>query len=134
MVKKLKIGSELENLRIVEKAIDEILSAAEISPSCYGKILVAVLEAVNNAITHGNKFSSDKLVNISLKCADDKLTVVVKDEGTGFSPKNVPDPTLPENIEKFTGRGVFLMTKLADEIKFSKKGNVTTLIFNNIAA
>jgi len=132
MEKKIKIASDLENLRIVEKAIDEITTAAKISPSCYGKILVAVLEAVNNAIAHGNKFSPDKFVDISLKCRGEKLTIVVKDKGTGFSPKNVPDPTLPENIEKISGRGVFLMTKLADEIKFNKKGNSVTFVFKNI--
>jgi len=134
MIKKLKIASDLESLRIVEKAVDEITASAKISQTCYGKILVAILEAVNNAIAHGNKFSSDKFVDISLKCAGDKLTIIVKDEGPGFSPKNVPDPTLPENIERVNGRGVFLMTKLADEIKFNKKGNSTTLIFNNIAS
>jgi serine/threonine-protein kinase RsbW len=132
MEKKLKIKSDLENLREVEKAIDDITVSAKISHSCYGKILVAVLEAVNNAIAHGNKFSHDKFVDISLKCRGEKLTVVVKDKGAGFSPDTIPDPTLPENIEKFTGRGVFLMTKLADEIKFNKKGNTVTFVFNNI--
>ena len=134
MVKKMKISSDLNNLRIVEKALDEITALAKISHVCYGKILVAVLEAVNNAITHGNKFCPDKFVNISLKCEGDKLTAVVKDEGPGFSPENVPDPTLPENIEEINGRGVFLMMKLADEIKFNKKGNWATLIFNNISS
>jgi len=134
MEKKIKIASDYENLRIVEKAIDEITDSVKISHSCYGKILVAVLEAVNNAIAHGNKFSPNKFVCVSLKYAHDKLTVAVKDAGTGFSPCNLPDPTLPENIEKITGRGVFLMTKLADEIKFNKKGNSATLVFNNIAS
>jgi serine/threonine-protein kinase RsbW len=134
MEKKLKVASDLENLRVVEKAIDEITASENISHSCYGKILVAVLEAVNNAIAHGNKFSPDKFVDITLKCKEDKLTVVVKDSGPGFSPNNIPDPTLPENIEKISGRGVFLMTNLADEIKFNKKGNTVTITFNNIAS
>ena len=134
MIKKLKVASDLENLRIVERAIDEITVAAEISHSCYGKILVAVLEAVNNAIAHGNKFAPDKYVDVTLKCRGDKFTVVVKDKGRGFSPESVPDPTLPENIEKISGRGVFLMTKLADEIRFNKKGNSATLVFKNIVS
>ena len=132
MEKKLKIASDLENLRMVEKAIDEITALKGISHASYGKVLVAVLEAVNNAISHGNKFSPDKFVNISLKCKGSKFTVKVKDEGHGFSHENIPDPTLPENIEKISGRGVFLMTKLADEIKFNKKGNSVTFVFNNI--
>jgi len=132
MEKRLKIASDLENLREVEKAIDEVTASANIIHTAYGKILVAVLEAVNNAITHGNKFLPNKFVDISLKCRRDKLTVTVKDEGHGFSPAEVPDPTLPENIENIQGRGVFLMTKLADEIKFNKKGNSVTFVFKNI--
>jgi len=134
MIKKLKISSDLENLRIVEKEIDEITTSINVSPKCYGEILVAVLEAVNNAIAHGNKFSPEKSVNISLKFTKDKFSVSVKDEGPGFSPDNVPDPTLPENIEKVSGRGVFLMMKLADEIKFNKKGNCVTITFNDITS
>ena len=134
MIKKLEISSDLENLRIVEKEIDEITVSANISHTCYGKILVAVLEAVNNAIAHGNKFSPEKPVNISLKFTKNKFSVIVKDKGTGFLPENVPDPTLPENIEKISGRGVFLMMKLADEVKFNKKGNSVTLVFNNIVS
>ena len=134
MIKKLKISSDLENLRIVEKEIDEITTSINVSPKCYGEILVAVLEAVNNAIAHGNKFSPEKSVNISLKFTKDKFSVSVKDEGPGFSPENVPDPTLPENIEKVSGRGVFLMMKLADEIKFNKKGNCVTITFNDITS
>ena len=132
MEKRLKIPSDLENLRDVEKAIDEIATLKKISHTSYGKVLVAVLEAVNNAIAHGNKFSSDKCVNICLKCKKDKFKVTVEDEGCGFSPDEVPDPTLPENVEKINGRGVFLMTKLADEIKFNEKGNSVTFVFNNI--
>ena len=134
MLKKLKISSDLEDLRMLEKAIEEIAASENISYNCYGKIWVAVLEAANNAIAHGNKFAPDKFVNISLKCEADKFTAIVKDEGAGFSPENVPDPTLIENIEKPYGRGVFLMMKLADEIKFNKKGNSTTIIFNNISS
>ena len=131
MIKKIKISSDLENLRIVEKEIDEITASAKNPLTCYGEVMVAVLEAVNNAIAHGNKSLPDKFVDISLKFTKNKFTVVIKDEGPGFSPEKVPDPTLPENIERLNGRGVFLMKRLADEIKFNKKGNSVTLVFNN---
>jgi len=134
MIKEFRISSDSENLRIVEKALDEITTSAEISHTCYGKIWVAVIEAVNNAIEHGNKFDPEKFVNVFLKCEDDKFTVTVEDDGPGFSPENVPDPTLPENIEQVDGRGVFLMMKLADEISFNEKGNAVTIVFNNISS
>ena len=134
MVKRIRIKSEIANLRIIEKAVDEITAQAKVSSNCYGKILVAVLEAVNNAIVHGNKSLPDKFVDVAMKYSDDTFTVIVKDEGPGFSPENVPDPTLPENIENVDGRGIFLMTKLSDEIEFNDKGNMVTFVFNNIAS
>ncbi|MDR2886734.1 MAG: ATP-binding protein [Bacteroidales bacterium] len=133
MTTKLKIASDTENLRIVEKAIDDITASENISYTCYGKIMVSVMEAVNNAVVHGNKSQPGKFVDVSLKCEEDKLTVTIRDEGPGFVPNEIPDPTLPENIEKDSGRGVFLMKKLADEVRFSEKGNEVILEFNNIS-
>ena len=134
MVRKFRIKSDIEELKIIEKAIDEITVLAKVSSNCFGKILVSVLEAVNNAIVHGNKFALDKFVDVTIKWKDEKFSVTVKDEGPGFKPDKIPDPTLPENIENVNGRGVFLMTKLADEIKFNKKGNSVTFVFNNITS
>lgn len=132
MYKKLQIGSSQHSLRVVEKAIDEVTSELGISQDCYGKILVSTIEGVNNAILHGNKSIPEKLVDIEFHCKGNELKVKIKDEGDGFSPSEVPDPTLPENIEELNGRGVFLMSKLADKIKYSKKGNCVTMTFKNI--
>lgn len=132
MLKRVRIKSKLTNLRIVENTVDEITSEIGISYNSYGKILISLLEAVNNAIIHGNNASPEKLVVISVSYKKPKLTIKVKDEGEGFSPDKVPDPTKPENIEEANGRGVFIMSKLADEIKYNRKGNCVTIIFNNI--
>ena len=132
MVRSLRINSTLSSLRLVENAVDEITSDAGISFNNYGKILVSVLEAVNNAIIHGNKSIPEKFVEVKMNYNKGKLKVIVKDQGKGFIPENIPDPTTPENIEEANGRGVFIMSKLADEIKFSKKGNSVTMIFNNV--
>ena len=61
-----------------------------------------------------------------------QLKIKVTDEGPGFKPEKVPDPTEPENIEALSGRGIFLMSRLADDIKFSKKGNSVKMTFKNI--
>ncbi|HUX96025.1 MAG TPA: ATP-binding protein [Bacteroidales bacterium] len=132
MLKKIRIESKLSNLRIVEKSVDEITSEVGISNNYYGKILISVLEAVNNAIIHGNNSSAEKYVDITIEFRKEKLKIIVKDEGQGFAPDKVPDPTVPENLEEVNGRGVFLMSRLADEIKYSKKGNAVTMIFNNV--
>ena len=132
MEKKLKIKSKIENLRIVENAIDEISAEIGIKQENYGKILVSTLEAVNNAIVHGNKVNEEKTVRIEISFKKNVLKVSVSDEGMGFKPKEIPDPTRMENIENIHGRGVFLMSKLADAIEFNEHGNKVTMYFKNI--
>jgi serine/threonine-protein kinase RsbW len=132
MYKKIKIESRVNNLRIVENAIDEVTNEIGISQDNYGKILVSTLEAVNNAILHGNQSNPEKIVYIKITFKSNELKIQVTDEGTGFKPEKVPDPTIPENIEELNGRGVFLMSHLADKIKYNKKGNTVTMIFKNI--
>jgi serine/threonine-protein kinase RsbW len=129
MTKKIKIESNLSNVRIVEKVIDEVTSDMGISQENYGKILVSTLEAVNNAILHGNNSNPEKIVSVGITYNSKNLKIKVRDEGTGFSPEMVPDPTTPENIESLNGRGVYLMSKLADKIEYSKKGNTVTMTF-----
>ena len=132
MNKRLKIESKLTNLRVVENAIDEVTGMIGIKQDNYGKILVSTLEAVNNAILHGNHSNPEKLVDIAFRFAKNNLTVKVTDEGYGFRPEEIPDPTIPENIEALNGRGVFLMARLSDSIKYSKRGNAVTMTFKNI--
>lgn len=132
MYKKIKIESKVSSLRLVEKAIDEATSELGITPDNYGKILVSTLEGVNNAILHGNNSDPLKNVDIEIFYKEKQLKIIITDEGKGFSPQELPDPTIPENLESVNGRGVFLMSRLADKIKYSKKGNSVTLIFENL--
>ena len=132
MLKKIKIESKLSNLRVIETAIDNITFESGINQDNYGKILIGTLEAVNNAIVHGNKSDERKSVEVELILDNKDLLVTITDEGKGFKPSDVPDPTQPENIEALNGRGIFLMSKLADDIKFNKKGNQVKLTFKNV--
>jgi serine/threonine-protein kinase RsbW len=132
MYKRLKIESRISNLRIIENAIDEITGLIGVKQDDYGKIMVAALEAVNNAITHGNKANPQKLVDVEIEFENDEVRITVTDEGDGFRPDKIPDPTMPENIEELSGRGVFLMTKLADSIKINVKGNSVTMSFKEV--
>ena len=132
MYKKLKIESNINNLRIIENAIDEVMTELGITQENYGKILVSTMEAVNNAIVHGNKYEKDKLVDVEISYRNERLRVKISDQGRGFIPEEVPDPTIPQNLETLNGRGIFLMSKLADEIKYSKRGNSVTMFFKNI--
>jgi serine/threonine-protein kinase RsbW len=130
MEKKYEIKSKIENLRKVEKLVDDISAEYNIGSDLYGNILIAALEAANNAILHGNKLDENKLVNIIINKDDKKLKIRVDDEGEGFDYKNIPDPTAPENIENINGRGIFLMEKLSDSIEFSRNGATVVLEFN----
>ena len=132
MYKKIEIESKVTSLRIVEKAIDEATSEMGISPDNYGKILISTLEGVNNAILHGNLSDPEKKVEIEISTGNGELKIKITDQGTGFIPKTIPDPTVPENLELPNGRGVYLMSRLADKIRYSKKGNSVTMIFKNI--
>ena len=132
MEKTISIQSKLSNLGVVENAIDTITREAGINKENYGKIMVSVMEAVNNAIVHGNKYDEKKFVNIDILLENNLLKVTIEDQGKGFKLSEVPDPTRPENLENLNGRGVFLMKNLADEIEFNKIGNKVILKFKNI--
>ena len=129
MEQKLKIASSTENLHLVEKFVDEFSSSCNIDNDVYGNLLIATLEAANNAITHGNKLNEKKQVELVFTVDDEKILLTVKDEGAGFDYKNIPDPTSPENLENMSGRGVFLMSKLSDEIEFEDNGSFVKMTF-----
>ena len=130
MITKLDIGSRVENLRVIEGKVDELMARLGINKDEYGRIMVATMEAVNNAIVHGNQNDNSKSVNISFEFKKQGLVVKVKDQGIGFNPDCIPDPTSPENIENLRGRGVFLMKNLADDIGFNEAGNEVIMKFN----
>ena len=134
MYKRLKVESKTGSLRLIENAIDEVTGKIGINQDNYGKIMVATLEAVNNAIKHGNKENADKLVDVVIEFIENELRITVTDQGDGFDPEQIPGPTLPANIEALSGRGVFLMTKLSDEISFNEKGNGVTMTFKEVTA
>lgn len=128
-VEKIVLKSDIKNISLVEKLIDDISSQFDIHADIYGKLLLAIVEGVNNAIVHGNKLDSSKNVSLEYQVSDKEIEFVISDEGIGFNFSEVPDPTLPENVEKTHGRGIFLMNHLADEIDFDCNGSKVKLIF-----
>lgn len=127
---KICFPSTVGNITLVEKFINEICSSYSVSEDYYGNILVAVTEAVNNAIQHGNKYDATKNVNLDFLASESALSFEISDQGTGFDFRNLPDPTNPENIEKPNGRGVFLMRHLADKVEFFDQGRLVHLNFS----
>jgi serine/threonine-protein kinase RsbW len=130
MEKEIQVNSKIENLRKVEKFVDEISTECNLNSEIYGNLLIATLEGANNAIVHGNKLNENLEVKISASTESNILKLRIEDKGPGFDYKNIPDPTSPENIENVSGRGVFLMAKLSDKLEFFNNGAVVELYFN----
>lgn len=126
----LDITSSFDNIRLVERLVEDVCDVFNVNEDCYGNILIAVTEAVNNAIYHGNQGNPNKHIKIGFDSEKDKIRFSVSDEGQGFDHDNLPDPTDPLNIDKPNGRGVFLMKNLADKVEFNNNGQEVLLTFN----
>jgi serine/threonine-protein kinase RsbW len=126
---KIEIPSISDNIRIIESFIDNAKEKFHLDEDIYGNIMIAVTEAVNNAIKHGNRNDSSKNVSLSLNLNEGLLKFIVEDQGSGFDFHKLPDPTSPENISKPGGRGIFLMKHLSDEVCFKDSGKVVELSF-----
>jgi serine/threonine-protein kinase RsbW len=102
--------------------------AAEYSPRTCFAIRLALEEALINAIKHGNQRDPDKQIRVTAAVGGDRVEVTVRDEGGGFDPADVPDPTSDENLEKPCGRGIMLMRAYMDEVHFSPCGNEVRMV------
>jgi serine/threonine-protein kinase RsbW len=125
----IQVPSMVENIRMIESFIDNAKERFHLDDDIYGNIMIAVTEAVNNAIKHGNNNNKTKNVYLSLALDESVIKFVVKDEGDGFNYDHLPDPTSPENLEKPGGRGIFLMKHLSDEVSFKDNGRTVELSF-----
>jgi serine/threonine-protein kinase RsbW len=125
----ISINSDIEKLKVVETLVDTLSKKLGVSDEVYGKILISTVEAVNNAIIHGNKGDQNKMVKVNISADGNVLDITVTDEGEGFEYGNLPDPTDPKNIENLHGRGVFLMRRLADAIEYNESGNEVKMRF-----
>lgn len=127
--KDITINSSVENLNYVEKEIESIFDDFKFSEEHFGNVLIAVTEAVNNAVRYGNQEDVTKVVNLNFTSLKDQLVVTIKDQGDGFDYESLPDPTDPKNLEKLEGRGIYLMKHLSDSISFSDNGSKVELVF-----
>ena len=111
----------------IEAVADAAAAAADFACKCgvaddeaFG-IDMAVREAITNAIVHGNKEDDTKQVEITLNCLPHSVEIAVSDQGEGFDPAKVPDPTAAENLMRTSGRGNFLMRSFMDEVNWSAR-------------
>lgn len=129
IVTEMVLPSDYQSLIYVEKLVGTVCEEFGVQDDAFGNVLIAVSEAVNNAIQHGNQNNPDAKVEVKVANQADVFCFQIKDQGTGFSYESLPDPTAPENLLKDSGRGVFLMQHLADEVEFVNTGSVVNLYF-----
>ncbi len=116
----LECSSVSKNVSCIEGFLEDIRNKHNIDDGTMYRLLVSCTEAVNNAIIHGNKSDPTKKVNVICKVEKKNLTIRVRDLGIGFNSENLPDPRDEKNLLKESGRGIFLMRSLMDEVRFKK--------------
>jgi serine/threonine-protein kinase RsbW len=124
----LSLASEYQNIDLVDAVTEACLRFAGFDATTTEHMTLAIREAAANAIKHGNGQDPTKLAEVTFDIDTEAITIRIKDQGTGFDPEGLPDPLSPENILKGTGRGIFLMRQLMDEVGFRfEEGSEVTL-------
>jgi len=124
--KELKICSLQKNISQVGKFIEEICDDNYISYSYFGNIMLAIEEAVKNAIIHGNRENGNKQVTLTFQRKSNGLCFTIEDEGEGFNPLEIPNPLDSDDVK---GTGIFLIRSLADKVSYNPTGNKVGLTF-----
>lgn len=125
----LQISSHPNNLSIVEDLVKSVVKNNKLNDDLHGNILISLTEAVTNAMVHGNCCDQNKNVLINYSQQPNQLMFRISDEGRGFDPEALPDPTTPENINTIGGRGVFLMRQLTHRLRFKDSGRTVEMLF-----
>ena len=131
---KLDIASRFELLDSVGAVLAHVAGILGFDDEASHYMNVAVRESVVNAIKHGNKGDETKRVAVAFTLHPNALEVRVQDQGSGFDPSEVPDPTNPENLLKAAGRGIFFMRSFMDEVSytFSPRGGTTVRLVKKV--
>jgi serine/threonine-protein kinase RsbW len=125
----LQLPSKLESITELENLIEAIADKYQVGEDVFGNMMTCLNEVVNNAIIHGNKLDPNKMVIVNVEADHHRIVWTVTDEGPGFDYVHLADPTSEENLEKLSGRGVFIIKMLADQCVFNAAGNEVELLF-----
>ncbi|MCH7991013.1 MAG: ATP-binding protein [Gemmatimonadetes bacterium] len=120
------------DVRSIAHAVDYVMSrcttCADHAERMNLNFRVGLTEALSNAMLYGNGDDPTKRVLVEVTMLEGRVRAVVKDQGQGFDPDSIPDPTQPENLTRSCGRGLFLMRELMDDVRYNDRGNEVTLI------
>ena len=124
----LELPSAIQHVYLLDTLIVEILNEMGFDEETTEQVILAVIEAGTNAIKHGNQEDLNKSAYFKFIIHPDKLTIIVRDEGSGFKRDEVPDPLNPENLLKSSGRGIFLMESCMDSVTFEQSGTIVKMV------
>lgn len=125
----LKLKSEFAEAEKIPGFVEKISSKSGLDEDLTHRVMLALSEAVTNAIVHGNKENKDKEVFVKIKISASTVIIDIQDEGEGFDPHDIPDPIDEENLLATGGRGLFLMEEFADHVEYGDKGRLVILRF-----
>ncbi len=131
----MSLSSRFENIEMAQHLCGKLLDGHQISEELRHWILMALREALANAIKHGNEQSLQKRVHLEMDVKGKSLRIRIWDEGEGFDPMKVEDPLAPENRLKTSGRGIFYMKTFMDEVRFRRLdgGGMEITLMKNLA-
>jgi serine/threonine-protein kinase RsbW len=124
----LVLASRFDEVARFMKRLLKLLTTSDFGASDLFAIQLAVEEALVNAVKHGNQMDRQKRVHLRFAMGSKGFRIQIRDEGRGFNHRAVPDPTDPENLERPTGRGLWLIRHYMHEVRFNAKGNAVTLV------
>lgn len=123
-----ELPSDIKLMNGVLHYITERVTRLGIIRSDRSNLFIALDEAFVNAVKHGNRYDENKLVRITVELSSKEARFTIEDEGEGFDLEQIPDPLDPANLFKTSGRGVFLINNIMDEVQYSERGNSITMV------
>ncbi len=133
---RMSLSSRFENIEMAQHLCSQLLEGREVPEETRHWILMALREALANAIKHGNRQDTSKHVHLEMDIVADTLAISIRDEGSGFDPEAVGDPLSPENRLKTSGRGIFYMRTFMDDVRFERSpgGGMEILLKKKLGA
>lgn len=130
----LVLASRFENIEVAERALHDLCATAGCDGDQLYWVVTALREAMANAVRHGNRLQPERKVHVDLTVDPDAVTIRIDDEGEGFDPSRIPDPTQPENLLRPSGRGIFYMQQFMNRVQFSRApgGGTSVLMVKNL--
>lgn len=127
----LVVSSDLRQVKGPEQQILSDLARCNYDEESIFAIKLALEEALTNGVKHGNRNDSSKTITVRFHVTPERVVICVRDDGPGFRPELVPDPTADENLERPNGRGIMLMHAYMTKVSYNEAGNEVWMLKEN---